>query len=158
VFVHCSSDYQLYTVETACLFIHPPLSGRIDRIASETKVFVSGRRKSNCKVKYATRLSRSSLVLSLAGERVYGQEGQTFMQLNLVVCDLLRVFGWETSSWYGVIVLYLGPETMMPVASALAGIIGAVIMFWQRLAQWVRKLIRYFKARTRKTVRNRKTV
>ena len=80
------------------------------------------------------------------------------MHINLVVCDLVRVFGLETISWYGVIILYLGPETMMPVASALAGIIGAVIMFWQRLVRWAHKFVRYLKARNSKPAESRKSV
>ena len=80
------------------------------------------------------------------------------MHIDLVVCDLVRVFGLETNHWYGAIILYLGPETMMPVASFLAGIIGAVIMFWQRLVRWARRFTRYFKSRSRKPVEGRKSV
>ena len=78
------------------------------------------------------------------------------MHINLVVYDLVRVFGAETSHWYGVIILYLGPETMMPLASVLAGIVGAVLMFWQRLVRWTRRLVLYLKTRTRKPAERRK--
>jgi hypothetical protein len=29
--------------------------------------------------------------------------------------------------------LYFGPETMMPVASFVAAVVGAILMFWRRL-------------------------
>jgi hypothetical protein len=34
--------------------------------------------------------------------------------------------------------MYLGPETLMPIASALAAIIGVVLMFWRRTVAFVR--------------------
>lgn len=80
------------------------------------------------------------------------------MHLNLFLTDLSQVFGLEISSWYGIIILYLGPETMMPVASALAGIIGAVLMFWQRLVRLTRRLACYIKTRMRRPAENKKPV
>jgi hypothetical protein len=38
--------------------------------------------------------------------------------------------------------LYIGPETMLPLASALAAIGGILLMFWQRFVGLVRKLWR----------------
>lgn len=40
------------------------------------------------------------------------------------------------------ITLYIGPETMLPLASALAAIGGVLLMFWQRFAAIVRRLWR----------------
>jgi hypothetical protein len=34
--------------------------------------------------------------------------------------------------------MYIGPETMMPLASALAAITGVVLMFWRRFVGFVR--------------------
>jgi hypothetical protein len=34
--------------------------------------------------------------------------------------------------------MYLGPETMMPLASALAAITGVLLMFWRRLVTFAR--------------------
>ena len=34
--------------------------------------------------------------------------------------------------------MYLGPETLMPIASALAAIVGVVLMFWRRMIAFVR--------------------
>lgn len=36
--------------------------------------------------------------------------------------------------------LYFGPEVMMPLASALAAAAGAILIFWQRVVGWVRRL------------------
>ncbi len=44
------------------------------------------------------------------------------------------------SQW--LIFLYMGPDTMMPLASALAAIIGTLLMFWHRLVGWVRRAYR----------------
>jgi hypothetical protein len=34
--------------------------------------------------------------------------------------------------------MYLGPETIMPIASALAAIAGVLLMFWRRLVGFAR--------------------
>ena len=34
--------------------------------------------------------------------------------------------------------MYIGPEVMMPLASALAGILGVLLMFWRRTVSAVR--------------------
>ena len=34
--------------------------------------------------------------------------------------------------------MYIGPETMMPLASALAAIAGVVLMFWRRFVGFIR--------------------
>jgi hypothetical protein len=41
-----------------------------------------------------------------------------------------------------IMMLYIGPETMLPLASALAAIGGVLLIFWQRLVGLVRKLWR----------------
>jgi hypothetical protein len=38
--------------------------------------------------------------------------------------------------------LYIGPETMLPLASALAAILGVLLMFWQRFVGLLRKFWR----------------
>ena len=35
---------------------------------------------------------------------------------------------------------YIGPDTLIPFMSAIAAGIGVVLMFWQRLVKWVRRL------------------
>ena len=34
--------------------------------------------------------------------------------------------------------MYLGPETLMPIASALAAVLGALLIFWRRTVEVVR--------------------
>lgn len=34
--------------------------------------------------------------------------------------------------------MYIGPDTLMPVASALAAIAGVILMFWRRLIGAIR--------------------
>jgi hypothetical protein len=34
-----------------------------------------------------------------------------------------------------MILLYFGPETVMPVASGVAAVLGAVLMFWRRIVR-----------------------
>ena len=34
--------------------------------------------------------------------------------------------------------MYLGPETLMPVASAVAAVAGVIMMFWRRLITFTR--------------------
>ena len=41
-----------------------------------------------------------------------------------------------------IMMLYIGPETMLPLASALAAIGGVLLIFWQRFLGLVRKLWR----------------
>jgi hypothetical protein len=41
-----------------------------------------------------------------------------------------------------LMMLYLGPETMLPLASTLAAVGGVLLIFWQRLVGLVRKLWR----------------
>jgi hypothetical protein len=35
--------------------------------------------------------------------------------------------------------MYIGPDTLMPVASAIAAIAGVVLMFWRRTVMLVRQ-------------------
>ena len=41
-----------------------------------------------------------------------------------------------------ILMLYIGPESMLPLASALAAIGGVLMIFWQRFVAMVRKLWR----------------
>ena len=38
--------------------------------------------------------------------------------------------------------LYIGPDLLLPFTSAIAAALGVVLMFWQRLTGWVRSLWR----------------
>ncbi len=44
--------------------------------------------------------------------------------------------------FFPIIMLYIGPETILPLTSALAAILGVLLMFWQRFVGLLRKLWR----------------
>jgi len=46
--------------------------------------------------------------------------------------------------------LYIGPESVAPVLSALAAIIGFVVMFWRRVVFTFRRFVAFFRFRTTK--------
>jgi len=48
-----------------------------------------------------------------------------------------------------LVFLYMGPETMMPLASALAAIVGALLMFWRRFVAIARRAYRELSLRIR---------
>ena len=39
--------------------------------------------------------------------------------------------------------LYIGPDVLMPVASAIAAVAGFLLMFWHRTVAFVSSLIRF---------------
>jgi hypothetical protein len=43
-----------------------------------------------------------------------------------------------------IVILYIGPETMLPLTSALAAIVGVLLIFWQRALGLARKVLRFF--------------
>jgi hypothetical protein len=58
----------------------------------------------------------------------------------------MEIFGFVQSSKLDrllpMMILYIGPETILPLASALAAIGGVLLMFWQRFVGLFRKLWR----------------
>lgn len=44
------------------------------------------------------------------------------------------------SNLNGMIILYLGPDTTLPLASALAAIVGMLLIVWQRAVALARKV------------------
>jgi len=52
------------------------------------------------------------------------------------------VFSSKMVSFAPIILLYIGPETMLPLLSALAALGGVLLMFWQRFVGLVRKIWR----------------
>ncbi len=54
---------------------------------------------------------------------------------------------------------YTGPETVMPLASAIAAIAGMLLVLWQRVTAWTRAAIEYSRRRWSPTVvRSQQTV
>lgn len=44
-----------------------------------------------------------------------------------------------SSSVASLMLLYVGPDQILPLTSALAAMVGVLLMFWQRLVHWVRE-------------------
>ena len=51
-------------------------------------------------------------------------------------------FSTNVVQYLPMMMLYIGPETMFPLVSALAAIGGVLLMFWQRFVGLLRKLWR----------------
>jgi hypothetical protein len=45
--------------------------------------------------------------------------------------------------------MYLGPDTALPLASALAAVLGFVVVFWQRTKAFFRGIFSFFKRPSR---------
>lgn len=48
----------------------------------------------------------------------------------------------DVFNYLPIVMLYIGPETMLPLASALAAIGGVLLIFWQSFVGLLRKLWR----------------
>ena len=46
-----------------------------------------------------------------------------------------------------IILAYIGPDTVLPVASAFAAIVGAILLFAKSIWQRILNLFRYFRKR-----------
>jgi hypothetical protein len=57
--------------------------------------------------------------------------------------DIVAVVAWPPSNqvlpW---LLLYIGPDVFLPLTSALAAVVGVILMFWQRVVGWARSLWR----------------
>ncbi len=65
----------------------------------------------------------------------------------MYMMDVILSIGIASSAiaeaWFvDVMRAYLGPETMMPLASVVAGAVGFALIFWQRLTTMVRNTYR----------------
>lgn len=68
------------------------------------------------------------------------------MYSMILSITLIEIVPWD-SSLGPVVFLYLGPETILPVASFIAGIIGVLLMFWRYVVKFVRKTFKRLFAR-----------
>ena len=55
-----------------------------------------------------------------------------------------QTLAWKVNSieLLPVVMLYIGPESMLPLTSAIAAIFGFLLIFWQRFVALVQKLWR----------------
>jgi hypothetical protein len=44
-----------------------------------------------------------------------------------------------------MVMLYVGPDQLMPITSALAAIGGAIMLFWRQLVGFARRVVKSFK-------------
>ena len=47
-----------------------------------------------------------------------------------------------------IALLYGGPDTLMPIASALAAVIGVLLMLWNRVVSYLRRFVQSSSRRT----------
>lgn len=45
-------------------------------------------------------------------------------------------------AWLGLLILYIGPETILPLASFFAALVGILLMFWRWLVGIFRRFLR----------------
>lgn len=55
---------------------------------------------------------------------------------------VLLIAGGHASEVQPWMLLYIGPDLLLPFTSAIAAALGVVLMFWRRLTGWVRNLWR----------------
>jgi hypothetical protein len=52
-----------------------------------------------------------------------------------------------------MLLLYAGPESVLPLVSALATFIGLLLMWWRRAREWARALVQFCRKKTGKRTR-----
>lgn len=60
--------------------------------------------------------------------------------LNLAASGPTNGPGMFLENW--LVLLYLGPETIMPLASILAAVLGFLLIFWRWIANFIKKIFR----------------
>ncbi len=50
---------------------------------------------------------------------------------------------WQPQTLAGIAVAYLGPNTVLPLASALAAAIGVILMFWRYIASVLKRTLQF---------------
>jgi hypothetical protein len=49
----------------------------------------------------------------------------------------------HASGWLPFLVLYIGPDQILPLTSVLGGIVGVLLILWQRLVNAGRKMLAF---------------
>jgi hypothetical protein len=60
--------------------------------------------------------------------------------LNIFINVIPMIHGWGEKST--IVLLYLGPDSMLPLASILAAIVGFILIFWRHIFKIVKKFFR----------------
>ena len=61
---------------------------------------------------------------------------------DMTLLNLILLF---VSPFADIVLLYIGPETFMPILSALAALGGVVLMFWRHVMAFFRKVFSFFR-------------
>ncbi len=61
---------------------------------------------------------------------------------------------WAVAMLKSVVWLYVGPDQILPLTSALGAVIGVLLMFWHRVMGWLRRGWQFCSAKVR-TLLNR---
>ena len=61
----------------------------------------------------------------------------------------MRIFVPHSSELLTWVLLYVGPDQIMPLASVLSAIVGVAVMFWHKLVALFRKIVGIFIRRPR---------
>lgn len=59
----------------------------------------------------------------------------------------------DLAQWLPLVVLYIGPETMLPLTSVLAAIVGVLLIAWNHVVGFVRKAWKFCFSKTRVSVK-----
>lgn len=60
------------------------------------------------------------------------------MMFSMIGVSILSLAGESLGQLQAPILLYLGPETIVPLGSALAAIVGILLIFWRFIAGFIR--------------------
>lgn len=62
------------------------------------------------------------------------------LDLKIVLSGVCRCRAQVLLTEAGVTLMYLGPDVLMPLASAFAAVAGVVLMFWRKIASATRSV------------------
>ncbi len=75
----------------------------------------------------------------------------SFTHLNTTFIALQSMTG-SSFSLASIAWLYLGPDSIMPLASAIAAVLGVILIFWRFILSGIKKGIRFIRRKFNKDV------
>lgn len=69
--------------------------------------------------------------------------------MNLFSVIIPLIPGWGEKS--SIVLLYLGPDSMLPLASMLAAVAGFFLIFWRYITKFVKKVFRWIMRKPEET-------
>ena len=61
----------------------------------------------------------------------------------------------NSSHFLSAILLYAGPDQILPLMSLIGGIIGVLLVFWQRFVGMIRRVSQFFMTRLRSAAKKK---